>query len=114
MTTEPTVSAAPSTEKEATEAPTGPSDNEDKLEGPYLTRQLWEETHKPPTVTVEMNADVLTRFIEGYKSDVSLRSHYETEGTNSQSWNTAERYFKDERGLLFFRDADFHARLCVP
>lgn len=81
---------------------------------PHETRKLWEETHRPPTVLIELDNDVRDRFIAGYKEDISFRSHWEVESPNSESWNPVDRFFKDNSGLLYFRDADFHARLCVP
>lgn len=85
---------------------------EDELD-PYETKKLWEETHHPPTVLVEMDEQSRNRYVEGYKKDISFRRRWE-EKSNSSSWDAASRYFKDDQGLLYFRDADFHARLCIP
>ncbi len=83
-------------------------------EDPYETRTLWEATHKPPTVLVEMDEDTRKRYIEGYKTDVTFRTRWESMDKDPESWDPANRFFKDSEGLLYFRDADFHARLCVP
>ncbi|KAJ3473679.1 hypothetical protein NLI96_g12880 [Meripilus lineatus] len=89
--------------------------HEDVLQNnPFQARKLWEESHKPPNVSIQLSEEVLKQFESGYKDDISLRNHFLHPSANPDSWNAADRFFKDAKGLLFFRDADFHARLCVP
>lgn len=81
---------------------------------PFEAKKLWETTHRPPTVLVKLSEDVRERYIAGYKEDVTFRPHWLAQNDNPDSWDPANRFFKDEESLLYFRDADFHARLCIP
>ncbi|KZV59932.1 hypothetical protein PENSPDRAFT_550823, partial [Peniophora sp. CONT] len=68
----------------------------------------------PPAVFVHLDPQYRERFVLGYQQDAKFKRHWETADTPSDSWHPGQRYFKDEDGLLFFRDADFVPRLCVP
>lgn len=81
---------------------------------PYEARLLWEATHRPPTVLVELSKEARDRYLEGYQKDVTFRTRWEENNNAPDSWDPANRFLKDDNGLLYFRDADFHARLCVP
>lgn len=81
---------------------------------PFEAKKLWESTHCPPTVLVKMNEEVRKRYIQGYKDDITFRARWENQQNNPDSWDPANRFFRDGDDLLYFRDADFHARLCVP
>lgn len=87
---------------------------EESDEDPYKARLMWEATHRPPTILVEMSEDARNRYIKGYQKDVTFRTRWHSRSDDSESWDPANRFFKDTDGLLYFRDADFHARLCVP
>lgn len=56
---------------------------------PYESRKLWEATHKPPTVLVELSDEAKHRYIEGYKADVTFRGHWEKELDEPESWDPA-------------------------
>ena len=52
--------------------------------------------------------------MQGYQDDVVLRPHW-NEAPDADSPLIAERrYYKNPSGLLFFRDADWVEKLCVP
>lgn len=101
-------SKAPSTSVEESTSVTGT-----ELD-PYESKKLWEATHRPPTVLVEMEPHVRDKYVAGYKEDITFRAPWERQNDDPDSWDPANRYFKDSNDLLYFRDADFHARLCVP
>lgn len=61
-----------------------------------------------------MSLEALTRFVDGYLKDASFRERWDLKESDSDSWGPAKRFFKDGQGLLYFRDADFLPRLCVP
>lgn len=92
------------------ESPMGSGSEDD----PYDVRRLWELTHPSPTVHVEMSPEWVDRFVKGYQDDISFRDRWSTAVRDEGSWDPDKRFVKDQRGLLFFRDADFRARLCVP
>jgi hypothetical protein len=91
------------------------SDDEqnDILDTPY------ERAHKreppPPHIQVAMNGKTLRLWSEAYPSDTNFAQHWKTAKDEHEAlWYAGHRYYKDSRGLLFFRDADFIPRLCVP
>ncbi len=81
---------------------------------PYEAKKLWEATHQPLNLLVEMEEALVKEFVEGYQRDPVFKNRWEDPTSDADSWSAARRFFKDDKRLLFFRDADFHARLCVP
>ncbi|KZV59720.1 hypothetical protein PENSPDRAFT_546443, partial [Peniophora sp. CONT] len=73
-----------------------------------------EKDNPPPSLVVQIEPEHRQRFIDGYQSDPALRRHWEVAATPRDPWHPSQRYFKDELDLLYFRDADFVPRLCVP
>lgn len=66
-----------------------------------------------------MDPSVLTAYLDGYQKDANFRDRWARcttgPGNVGPSQPRAEdRFFSDPQGLLYFRDADFRARLCVP
>ncbi|EJD43087.1 hypothetical protein AURDEDRAFT_35286, partial [Auricularia subglabra TFB-10046 SS5] len=66
----------------------------------------------PPTLLVTMHPDLKRRYSAGYEKDQAFKG----KGFNSdeRSWYAGNRFYRGSDGLLFFRDADFMPRLCVP
>ncbi|EJD50194.1 hypothetical protein AURDEDRAFT_35190, partial [Auricularia subglabra TFB-10046 SS5] len=66
----------------------------------------------PPTLLVSMSDDMKARYSKGYDRDSAFRG----KGIDSdeRSWYAGTRFYRGNDGLLFFRDADFMPRLCVP
>lgn len=95
----------------------GPSDS-DEGEGsdPYTRMKEWEASHPPPHVHVHIDPEYLERIIAGYIVDAEFKRIYKDldKGKNIASWNAGQRFYKDEQGLLFFRDANYQPRLCIP
>lgn len=52
--------------------------------------------------------------MKGYEEDRTLKRSLESALERLGPLSAANRYYKDERGLLFFRDADWMECLCVP
>ncbi|KII89480.1 hypothetical protein PLICRDRAFT_66226, partial [Plicaturopsis crispa FD-325 SS-3] len=74
----------------------------------------WKATNPPPSIHVEMDPAYLTEFVRAYASDTSFRLRWIDSSKDNSAWHAGRRFFKDNKGLLFFRDADFRPRLCVP
>ncbi|KII91914.1 hypothetical protein PLICRDRAFT_67127, partial [Plicaturopsis crispa FD-325 SS-3] len=74
----------------------------------------WKALHPPPNIHVEMDSRFLTEFVEAYKSDTSFGARWADSSKHSDYWDGGRRFYRDTRDLLFFRDADFRPRLCVP
>ncbi|EJD48853.1 hypothetical protein AURDEDRAFT_30721, partial [Auricularia subglabra TFB-10046 SS5] len=66
----------------------------------------------PPTLLVVMSDELKRRYSKGYDRD----SAFKGKGFNSdeRSWYSGNRFYRGNDGLLYFRDADFMPRLCVP
>ena len=74
----------------------------------------WEETHPPPTLHVSIHPDYAEALVKGYKKDPLFKHKWEDKTSDPHSWYTGKHFYKDQDGLLFFRDADFMLRLCIP
>ena len=93
--------------------PLGGEDDTDVI--PEDTKDSYEKASKPPGyIHTQMSDDIRQRWIQGYKDDPSFRSVWEDKRSEVGSWEPGFRFFKDLDGLLYFRDADYHPRLCVP
>ncbi|GJF00558.1 polyprotein [Phanerochaete sordida] len=75
---------------------------------------LWEQLYGRPTLHVEVSQEWRDALVRGYAKDRTFRDRWEAAGPATGSRDAAQRYFRDERDLLFFADADFHPRLCIP
>ncbi|KAA1478214.1 hypothetical protein DENSPDRAFT_749773, partial [Dentipellis sp. KUC8613] len=67
-----------------------------------------------PHLAVHVSQGLLRRFQTGYQRDKSLANKYLAAEQTKDSWYAGQRYFRDDQGLLFFRDANLQPRLCVP
>ena len=79
------------------------------------TKDSYEKANEPPGyIHTQMANDLRLKWVQGYLEDPGLRSVYEDKRSEVGSWEPGFRFFKDLDGLLYFRDADYHPRLCVP
>ncbi|KII93298.1 hypothetical protein PLICRDRAFT_73172, partial [Plicaturopsis crispa FD-325 SS-3] len=76
--------------------------------------QYWAASHPPPNILVAIDDGYIQEFVDGYKTDVSFKERWNDPKSSNDKWHAGKRYYKDQRGLLFFRDADFQPKLCVP
>ncbi|KDQ52743.1 hypothetical protein JAAARDRAFT_102210, partial [Jaapia argillacea MUCL 33604] len=67
----------------------------------------------PPRLHVTASPDTISEFIQGY-SDPAFRTKWTDQTTDPMSWYPGQQYHWDEKGLLFFHNADFIPHLCVP
>lgn len=61
-----------------------------------------------------MEDDESREWVKGYQEDPHLVKIWEDPKSLAENWTPRHRFFKDSNGLLFFRDADYQPRLCVP
>ncbi|KAF8990852.1 hypothetical protein BDZ89DRAFT_902992, partial [Hymenopellis radicata] len=66
-----------------------------------------------PTLHVAFSKELVQRFVDGYKTDSQFASIYKSSPDSPEGWDPNQRFFKESNGLLYFRDADYMARLCV-
>ncbi|KAL1684843.1 hypothetical protein GGG16DRAFT_25526, partial [Schizophyllum commune] len=69
---------------------------------------------RPPSVLVHLNPERIEEFIAGYRDDPHFKTKYEEAQELEGDWTPGRRFFRDEVGLLYFLDADYLPRLCVP
>src|SRR5260370_33195210 len=70
--------------------------------------------NKPGQLVVSIARGVIHWYIEGYLQDPAFEGHWRASLSTADELVMTHRYYKDEDGLLFFWDADWKARLCVP
>lgn len=73
-----------------------------------------DEWDKKPRLLLSMNKDIMTKFIEGYQEDPYFQSRYANKIPNHAMVITPSHFRKGENGLLYFLDANYNAKLCVP
>lgn len=85
---------------------------------PATSKEATEEarTEKEHQVHLLVSIDekVLQEFIEGYKEDSFLKSRYSDEVPSHTTVITPSHFRKGCNGLLYFFDADYNTKLCVP
>jgi hypothetical protein len=73
-----------------------------------------EEERPLPSLTVRFSPSVLRSWREAYQSDGTLKSRWTDKDADPGHWRPGRRYVCDHDDLLYFLDADFSPRLCVP
>jgi hypothetical protein len=74
-----------------------------------------QEAEKPSFLQVGMNQETLRAWIEDYGKDADFKKRWKVTTKDGLGADYAGSQFaKDSRGLLFFFDADFAPKLCVP
>ncbi|KIM34574.1 hypothetical protein M413DRAFT_80256, partial [Hebeloma cylindrosporum] len=88
-----------------------PEDSEEQRD--FAT--LYEEgEHFPAHLHTHMSDDLLEDWVQSYKDSNSFRAAWNDERSSEEAWVQGYRFVKDQDGLLYFRDADYCPRLCVP
>lgn len=75
---------------------------------------LWEASNPPPNIQVSIDAQLVEEFVKGYRQDEAFKNKWKDAPGREDMHNPGLRFYKDELNLLFFRDADYQPRLCVP
>ena len=108
-----------SAKKEAIEEPkkeettSNPSDGSSSSES-HLKEDYSAGSSRPPSVIIAMDTVEVQSWVEAYRYDAAFKTKYEAASDEQTDWSASHRYFKDSDGLLYFRDADFKPKLCVP
>ena len=107
------ISAFPATRATDTDLPVGAEDSSRKSTD--NSRDSYEKASKPPGyIHTQMSDSVRQQWLQGYLDDPSLCSIWEDKRSEVGAWEPGFRFFKDLDGLLYFRDANYNPRLCVP
>ncbi|KAI5892344.1 uncharacterized protein SCHCODRAFT_02453939, partial [Schizophyllum commune H4-8] len=83
----------------------------DELKNCTQYRQAFE---RPPTVLVHLNPETVREFLTGYLKDPYFAKRMEDAQGPEDEWTPGRRFMRDATGLLYFLDADYVPRLCVP
>ncbi|KAF4619214.1 hypothetical protein D9613_005608 [Agrocybe pediades] len=75
---------------------------------------LEEEWDNRSHLLVSMSPAIIENFIKGYQVDPFFKTRYIDEQPNPNQVLTASHFRKADNGLLYFLDADWNAKLCVP
>src|SRR5260370_31619202 len=70
--------------------------------------------NKPRQLVVSIARGVVHWYIKGYLQDPAFEGHWRAGLSTADELVMTHQYYKDEDSLLFFRDADWKACLCVP
>ena len=89
-------------------------ENVDRAPPADNTDEYWGATNPPPNILVHLEEGTTRDWIKGYAEDPHLAKIWQDPKSDVENWVPGHRFFKDEKGLLFFRDADYQPRLCVP
>ncbi|KZP24431.1 hypothetical protein FIBSPDRAFT_668151, partial [Athelia psychrophila] len=74
----------------------------------------WEASNPPPNIQVNVDPQLVKEFLEGYNQDEAFKSKWKEALARDKMHDPGLRFYKDAEELLFFRDADYQPRLCVP
>jgi hypothetical protein len=91
-----------------------PKDKDDELDTLDPTTEYWGAVNPPPNMHVGMEESFKKSWIEAYQTDPEFKRIWKDAGITEDSWKPGQRFFRSDGGLLFFRNADYHPRLCVP
>lgn len=76
---------------------------------------LWEALNPAlPALHIAINDSIRKTFIQGYKTDQQFQTVYVETLDAKDSRSLGKRFLQDEQGLLYFLNADFQPRLCIP
>lgn len=94
--------------KKQTSSSEEPARSEDSIDESYWLAEL-----PPPTVTIAADESLVREWASLTQNDPEFGSVY-NQACSWEEWRKGDRFLKDTIGLLYFRDADFQPRLCVP
>jgi hypothetical protein len=77
--------------------------------------KLYEEAASfPASLHTHMDPQLRQEWVKSYETSRSFRQAWEDPRSSKGTWVPGYRFVQDESGLLYFRDADYQPRLCVP
>ena len=90
------------------------AENQDKTAiPPNQPDEYWGATNPPPNIFIHLEEEMIQEWVKNYAKDLHLAKIWNDPKAAADNWVPGYRFFKDEKGLIFFRDADYQPRLCV-
>jgi hypothetical protein len=77
-------------------------------------KQAEESWERRSHVLLGAKPEFLRDFSRGYRKDLAFCRHYVESAPSPETLLTLSRFQKGNNGLLYFLDADWNSRLCVP
>ncbi|KAI5894552.1 uncharacterized protein SCHCODRAFT_01058497, partial [Schizophyllum commune H4-8] len=69
---------------------------------------------RQPAILLRMEPEEAKEFVDEYLQELYWERRWKDANDESTTFTPGRRFHKTEDGLLFFLDADFLPRLCVP
>jgi hypothetical protein len=90
------------------------SESDEELEKLKGSHEYWGAHNPPPNIHIEFEDSARKKWVAAYLKDPTFSKIWTSPDADLDAWKPGNRYFKNSEGLLFFRDADYQPRLCVP
>ncbi|KAF7365343.1 Retrovirus-related Pol polyprotein from transposon opus [Mycena venus] len=87
---------------------------EDELDVLEPTAEYWGAVNPPPNIHIGMDDAYRKSWVEAYQKDNEFKRLWADPDVAKGRWKPGQRFFRSDGDLLFFRDADYQPRLCVP
>ncbi|KAI5886521.1 uncharacterized protein SCHCODRAFT_02463539, partial [Schizophyllum commune H4-8] len=69
---------------------------------------------RQPAILIRMAPEEAKEFADAYQKEPYWEQRWKNANSDSTTFTPGRRFYRSEDGLLFFLDADFLPRLCVP
>jgi hypothetical protein len=89
-------------------------DSDGELEKLKGSQEYWGAHNPPPNLHIGFEDAARKKWVTGYLKDPTFARIWTSPDSDLDAWKPGNWYFKNSEGLLFFRDADYQPRLCVP
>jgi hypothetical protein len=89
-------------------------DDDNDLDYLELTAEYWSALNPPPNIHISMEEEFRTSWVAAYSKDAEFGKIWSDPDVAAGNWKPGQRFFRNDKGLLFFRDADYQPRLGVP
>jgi hypothetical protein len=73
-----------------------------------------EDWERRSHVLLGAKPEFLREFAKGYRKDTAFHRHYVESAPSPETLLTPSQFQKGSNGLLYFLDADWNSRLCIP
>jgi hypothetical protein len=91
-----------------------PEPEVDEEETPTYSKLYEEAASFPSSLHTHMDPQLQQEWVNSYETSRSFKQAWEDPRSSRETWVPGYRFVRDESGLLYFRDADYQPRLCVP
>jgi hypothetical protein len=83
------------------------TDDGDDLDHLEPTAEYWGALNPPPNIHIGMEEEFRASWVAAYSKDAEFGKIWSDPDVTAGIWKPGQRFFKNDEGLLFFRDADY-------